>query len=549
MIAANMSAQPSSRLASVLQLLTAVRRCGARYSARCPAHEDHSPSLSIAECNGRILLKCHAGCTSESIVRAVGLAMADLFTDNEPGAQKQIVAIYDYTDEAGTLLCQNVRYEPKDFRWRRPDVNGDHVWDLKGVRRVPYEGEKDADAVCSLGFVASSDGAASQRWPKEWSEMLRGKNVTIIPDGDEPGRKHAQQVVDSLLGKAAAVRVLELPGAKDVTDWLEKGGTREQLELLIREAKEWMPGQESVTARIVLVPADDFLARTSNDERPWLAEGLLPAGSQTIWQGRPKVGKSHSLLQLAFDLGCGRPAFGRFAVTRPIRTAYVELEEPEAITKSRFGAMLRANGGNGPDAEHLSFFTRQDLWRLKLLPRELSGSHLQDFITALRDKKIELLILVALRSLLTGKPGDAEVAERLNDTLDILANETQSALALAHHSRKEAAETVEAQGFGSTMLSARADATFDMGRSADGYRRIRAESRFPVSDVFFLRKEVVGDGELIRWAEPPVESKRSEHDVLVHRVGAGESVHKVSTDLGVPYSTAKRWATEANASL
>ena len=213
MIAANMSAQPSSRLASVLQLLTAVRRCGARYSARCPAHEDHSPSLSIAECNGRILLKCHAGCTSESIVRAVGLAMADLFTDNEPGAQKQIVAIYDYTDEAGTLLCQNVRYEPKDFRWRRPDVNGDHVWDLKGVRRVPYrfqslipaqdvllvEGEKDADAVCSLGFVASSDGAASQRWPKEWSEMLRGKNVTIIPDGDEPGRKHAQQVVDSLL--------------------------------------------------------------------------------------------------------------------------------------------------------------------------------------------------------------------------------------------------------------------------------------------------------------------------------------------------------------
>lgn len=49
-----------------------------------------------------------------------------------------IVKIYDYTDAAGNLLYQNCRFEPKDFRPRRSDGNGDYIWDLKGVRRTLY---------------------------------------------------------------------------------------------------------------------------------------------------------------------------------------------------------------------------------------------------------------------------------------------------------------------------------------------------------------------------------------------------------------------------
>jgi hypothetical protein len=51
------------------------------WTARCPAHEDHNSSLSIDVRDGRILLKCFAGCDAESIVRAVGLTMADLFDE------------------------------------------------------------------------------------------------------------------------------------------------------------------------------------------------------------------------------------------------------------------------------------------------------------------------------------------------------------------------------------------------------------------------------------------------------------------------------------
>src|SRR5262245_3843677 len=50
----------------------------------------------------------------------------------------RIVATYDYRDESGTLLFQVVRYEPKDFRSRRPDGTGGWVWNLNGVRRILY---------------------------------------------------------------------------------------------------------------------------------------------------------------------------------------------------------------------------------------------------------------------------------------------------------------------------------------------------------------------------------------------------------------------------
>ena len=47
--------------------------------ARCPAHSDEDPSLSIAERDGKILVRCFAGCSVESVVAALGLRMRDLF--------------------------------------------------------------------------------------------------------------------------------------------------------------------------------------------------------------------------------------------------------------------------------------------------------------------------------------------------------------------------------------------------------------------------------------------------------------------------------------
>ncbi len=67
-------------LERVLERLERVRRSGKGWTARCPAHEDKFPSLSVSEgADGRVLLHDHAGCSVEEIVRALGLTTADLF--------------------------------------------------------------------------------------------------------------------------------------------------------------------------------------------------------------------------------------------------------------------------------------------------------------------------------------------------------------------------------------------------------------------------------------------------------------------------------------
>jgi putative DNA primase/helicase len=142
----------------VLQKLSSVQRNGRGYQARCPAHEDRNPSLSITAADGKILLHCHAGCTTEAICKALGIELHDLFSEaGSAPRDSRIVATYDYCDEAGNLLFQTVRYEPKDFRQRRPDGKCGWISNLQGVRRVLFrlnhimdkqdvivaEGEKD----------------------------------------------------------------------------------------------------------------------------------------------------------------------------------------------------------------------------------------------------------------------------------------------------------------------------------------------------------------------------------------------------------------------
>jgi DNA primase len=97
-------------LEAVLAQLEGVRRNGAGHIARCPAHEDRTPSLSINEHEGKILVHCHAGCSQEAVLAA----LKELSPQN--GVTARIVAVYDYQDEKGELLFQVLRYEPKNFK-------------------------------------------------------------------------------------------------------------------------------------------------------------------------------------------------------------------------------------------------------------------------------------------------------------------------------------------------------------------------------------------------------------------------------------------------
>src|SRR5713226_5221074 len=233
------------------------------------------------ERDGRILLHCHAGCSTEEVLAALMIDVRDLFEDANRG--RRLIAEYDYCDEKGELLFQVVRFEPKDFRQRRPDGNGGWTWKLNDVRRVLYhlpdlisahsvivcEGEKDCETARAMGLIATCNPHGAGKWRSEYVESLRGKRVSVIADADEPGRKHARQMGASLYGKVESLKVMELPGAKDLTVWVERGGTRDALIDLIQNAPEWKP--QTVDGAEVLTSVYEFVRRFVSLSEPQAA--------------------------------------------------------------------------------------------------------------------------------------------------------------------------------------------------------------------------------------------------------------------------------------
>src|SRR5437899_9246447 len=139
-VAVEAEAETQSPVERVLARLEAVTgtwptKSGEGFASRCPAHDDRNPSLSIGEGrDGRVLLRCQAGCTAERVVEALGIEMADLFPARSmKPSRARVVAVYDYRDEASRVLFSVERLKPKAFRQRRPDGTGGKVYRLGDV--------------------------------------------------------------------------------------------------------------------------------------------------------------------------------------------------------------------------------------------------------------------------------------------------------------------------------------------------------------------------------------------------------------------------------
>jgi AAA domain-containing protein len=275
-------------------------------------------------------------------------------------SQQRVIATYDYTDEGGTLLYQVLRLEPKDFRQRRPD-GATWTWKLDGVRRVPYrlpeliealanerpvfvvEGEKDVDALSAINVPATCNPHGAGKWRDEYSAQFKGATVYVIPDNDEPGREHAQEVAVSLTRAEATVKVVELPGLPshgDVSDWLKSGGTAEQLYELATKAQDHQPlhrGPTLLTSAAFLngfVPPD------------YLVEGILQRRFIYAITGRTGEGKTTVCLRIAAHVAEGISLNGA-EVSRD-RVLYLAGENPDDI-RMRWIVLMEQMGLDGSD--------------------------------------------------------------------------------------------------------------------------------------------------------------------------------------------------------
>lgn len=332
---------------TVLDALESFRKSGDGFIARCPAHQDRNPSLSITEgVDGRVLVKCHAGCTTEAIVTALHLSMRDLMP---PRAERErhIVATYDYTDADGTLVYQVVRFDPKDFRQRRPDGNGDWIWNLRGVDRVLYhlpdvqaaiaagdtiwiaEGEKDADTLRAQGVTATTNPQGAGKWNPAYTRQLHGAEVVIVADADDPGRAHARAVENALHDVATVQAVVEPAHGKDATTHIASGGTLATLRpLTTTDLPKQEPNGSGPTHDVAGVTRIDVpaLLATAPPDHAWIWDGYIERRTLTVLHGDGGTGKSILAGHLARAIIDGGTCLGR--PTTPSNVLIVDAENP-----------------------------------------------------------------------------------------------------------------------------------------------------------------------------------------------------------------------------
>jgi hypothetical protein len=187
------------------------------------------------------------------------------------------VAVFDYRSADGVLLYQRVRYRivtsdgatvlsekgrpDKTFRERRLDESGGWVPNLGGVAQYPRlpdlvqaiadsktvfvpKSEGKADHLAAWGFAAAYVDKGVK--PEDYIERFRGADIVLMPDNDDAGWEHINNIGATLQGVAGRIRVLVLPGLPhkgDVIDWAAAGGTPEQLRVLAGQAPDWEPLQ------------------------------------------------------------------------------------------------------------------------------------------------------------------------------------------------------------------------------------------------------------------------------------------------------------------
>lgn len=412
---------------------------------------------------------------------------------------RTITATYDYTDAAGALLFQVVRYEPKDFRQRRPDGHGGwipslHEGEGKAKRLVVslvlyhlprviaashilvVEGEKDVETASRLGlpdgWAATCNPMGAEKWLDSYSETLAGKNVVILPDSDKRGEKHGALVSQALQGKALSVQRLTLPdGCKDLSEW---AGDRTQADLhgLLSQAQPWSEGEQPTietdrAGRVTYRRVADIEAKPIN----WLWPDRIARGKVSMIAGNPGLGKSQITASMAATVSTG----GAWPVDRtscepgnvvilsaeddPADTIRPRLEAAGADLDRCFviDAVIESTRADGNECPR-SFNLQTDLARLGTMLESIGGA--------------ALIVIDPITAYLGGVDShkNAEVRALLSPLSDLAGQYTAAVVCVSHLNKSAGGEAL-LRVMGSVGFVAAARAAFVVAKDPDNDTR------------------------------------------------------------------------------
>jgi len=335
----------------------APRRSGQGWMSRCPAHEDRRPSLSVGVGgDGRVLLTCHAGCPTETVVAALGLKMSDLFPErgSDASGRDPLTTVHPFGEFArrrgwcpGALLLldarangQVVRLPMRDhlgnvvgFKQRRKDckpiqteggetkskteAGGRHA--LFFPHPLPaeepmavLEGEADTLAALSAGHPSAVGTAGVNPGPLgrvALQYLLAGRPCVLFPHSGEGGQAWLEEVGSLLSNAKCDVRFVPADSKwDDLDERLRSVGRGERMEALRRMMEAAVPwqaaGEPATSSWRILTLADAYAPRPP---LVYLVEGIVPRPSLIVVYGAPGVLKSFLVADMAMCVAGGLP--------------------------------------------------------------------------------------------------------------------------------------------------------------------------------------------------------------------------------------------------
>lgn len=423
----------------------------------CPFHNDQHPSFSVNLKTGQC--KCHAeNCgfegniitfakkldveISRSLQKELGF-----FKNGEK--EKEIEKIYAYCDEKGEILFYIIRYNPKDFRAARPGNNGKLIHNLKEVQTVPYklsqllqakeviiaEGEKDADRLIQEGFNATTSPFGAGKWDRSYNKYFEDKNVIIIPDRDEVGKRHAEIIYKNLQDHAKSIKIVKLPDevgdGGDVSDFFDTlNKTPDDLSEIIKNTNY------TFIRKDLFISLKEYMDHNST-EIEWIVKDLIPKGGLTILAAKPKVGKTLLTFNLAISVSQGIEFLNRETMKGPV--LLIQNEDPPSSIKSRFKQM----GWN----ESSPIFINQEMFDLKN-----DFEKLEKYIKILKPILVvfdPLIYLIQIRD-----ENDAVDIAKAFKPLRKIALDNNIGVLVVHHHRKGTGNSEEAMRGSSAIMGA-----------------------------------------------------------------------------------------------
>lgn len=390
---------------------------GRRAVFQSPGHSATDRGTAVLHNGQQALLHSFNEDTAE-VLDALGLTYADLYDGDE--------IRYTYGD--GRIVRRIPRVDdPKAMFTQIGNTKGTALYGIETLEMFPespvyiVEGEKDVDTareVWQVATVSQAQGAQNRPEKADWKPLI-GRDLIIVADNDEPGKKRAMNVaahLESLGQDPKRVAMAIAAAGNDLSDHIVAGHDRAELVAI----------DETAPARkITLIPASSV----KTERLDWLIPNWLPKRSLTLLAGREGLGKSTIACDIAAQATRGELS------GVPMRVAYLATEDSPSITvKPRLEAA-------GAELDNVFFFevsTETGGTGSLTLPGDTGL-----LARALVDNDVHLVILDAAKSAMHGSLDgyrDDDVRQFLEPLAAMADNHDIAVLGLVHFGKRESAD-------------------------------------------------------------------------------------------------------------